>query len=74
MAMDFAEEDVLLALRQLPVEDAALDEDAAVFKRCKMKVRANPRAVTQALNQSRAVGDRSGALIRLHLLHRCWTG
>eukprot|EP01043_Picozoa_sp_COSAG02_P034472 COSAG02_NODE_2411_length_8920_cov_5.544496_7_plen_1096_part_00 len=50
IAMDFAEEDVLLALRQLPAEDAALDEDAAVFKRCKMKVRASPRAVTQVLH------------------------
>lgn len=44
IAMDFAEEDVLLALRQLPAEDAALDEDAAAFKRCKMKVCASLRA------------------------------
>lgn len=41
VAMDFAEEDVLLALRQIPAEDAALDEDAAAFKRCKMKVSAS---------------------------------
>jgi hypothetical protein len=38
IAMDFAEEDVLLALRQIPAADAAVDEDAAAFKRCKLKV------------------------------------
>lgn len=48
IAMDFAEEDVLLALRQLPAADASLDEDAAAFKRCKMKVCATCLAALQA--------------------------
>ena len=48
IAMDFAEEDVLLALRQLPAADASLDEDAAAFKRCKMKVCGNCLAAWQA--------------------------